>query len=692
MSAGSALLAEFSLEAARVRKPAELEALLRARLRWIFDLRAASLVVRGGGGGGGGSESVRCTDVTGGGARDASAHAALMALTEALGRGALREGKRRQQRVEGDDSLWVIAAPFEPHEDSECDGALALCVAPGPDTSALHAALTLVSALCASQLAWMHAHDGLAETNAKLARAVNELSTARDEEARASRERQRHFAMAAHELRAPLHGLLGAAELLDHARDEKARGAHAATVLRAGRTLAGLVDDVLELSRTGQATMELAAAPFDLRALVDEVQELFAPEASRKNIALRSGFGADAHTWRLGDAARLRQVVVNLVANALKFTAKGEVAVLVDGVTLANEPAVRLRVCDTGIGIAEESCARVFEPFAQADASIKARFGGTGLGLAICKQLCTHMGGTLSVRSRVGEGSTFTVTLPLPEASAPAPAGRSTPAQGVPPPSEARSVLVLDDDAGARDITAMLLQSLGHRVRTAEDSRLALAVLRDEPHIDVVFIDLHLSGHSPGARDGYDFAKEVRAWCEGRGRGTPKLFALTGAAGELLRAGQGPFDRVLSKPASRAAIASALRGVGPVEQGANTAPAGASTRLSELRRLCGGEQRFHQLVELHVRRARELLDALYAAADAGDAARVSFLAHRLAGSVGMMDGRSLELRLRALENAAAGGALPEPTALREGLARELAGHVSELRAFEAEAPAVEGAR
>lgn len=689
MSAGSALLAEFSLEAARVRKPAELHALLRARLRWIFDLRAASLVVRGGDG-----ESLRCTDVTGGGGRDASAHAAVMALTEALGRRALREGKRQQQRVEGDDSLWVLAAPFEPHEESACDGALALCVASGPDASALHAALTLVSALCASQLAWMRAHDSLAETNAKLTRAVDELSTARDEEARASRERQRHFAMATHELRAPLHGLLGAAELLGHARDEKARDAHAATVLRAGRTLAGLVDDVLELSRTGQATMELAAAPFDLRALVDEVQELFTPEASRKNLVLRSGFSADAHTWRLGDSARLRQVVVNLVANALKFTAKGEVAVLVDGATLANEPAVRLRVCDTGIGIAEESRARVFEPFAQADASIKTRFGGTGLGLAICKQLCTHMGGTLSVHSRVGEGSTFTVTLPLPCASAPAPApvGRSTPAQGVPPPSEARAVLVLDDDAGARDITAMLLQSLGHRVRTAEDPKLALAVLRDEPHIDVVFIDLHLSGHSPGSRDGYDFANEVRAWCEDRRRGTPKLFALTGAAGELLRTGQGPFDRVLSKPASREALASALRGVAPVEQGANAAPAVASSRLSELRRLCGGEQRFHQLVELHVRRAREHLDALYAAAGAGDAARVSFLAHRLAGSVGTMDGRSLELRLRALENSAAGGALPEATALREGLERELAGHVSELRAFEAEAPAVEGAR
>jgi signal transduction histidine kinase len=237
------------------------------------------------------------------------------------------------------------------------------------------------------------------------------LRAARDAALAASRERSRFLASVSHELRTPLNAIIGYAELLAEEEGLGGEGREIAERLtRASMHLGGVINDFLDFSKIEAGGLALESRSLSPAGLVAEVLEMLAPTAQTKGIWLRCEARASAPKAVLGDPIRLRQVLVNLVSNAVKFTQLGGVAVIVD----ADGERLVFAVHDTGIGIAAESLERLFSPFAQADASISRRFGGTGLGLMISKMLVDAMGGQIEVRSTVGVGSTFVVSLPSP--------------------------------------------------------------------------------------------------------------------------------------------------------------------------------------------------------------------------------------------------------------------------------------
>jgi CheY-like chemotaxis protein len=317
-----------------------------------------------------------------------------------------------------------------------------------------------------------------------------------------------------------------------------------------------LIDDLLDFSKIEAGQLTLEARPFDPRRLVGEVAGLFATEAGAKGLNLCADVDPAVPAALVGDAGRLRQVLLNLVGNALKFTAQGEVGIRV---TLEEESAegalLRVEVRDTGIGIAPEMQVRLFEPFTQADASTTRRYGGTGLGLAIARRLVEAMGGQIGVESTPGQGSTFWLTLRLARSGvagdvivAPASLGPA----GVGPQGRRGRILVAEDNAINRLVAAGLLQSLGYTVETAEDGRQAMeAVERD--HYDLVLMDLHMP-----ELDGFAATAAIRERerAAGRGRHTP-IVALTAdaLAGDAEKSRAAGMDDHLSKPVTRERLA-----------------------------------------------------------------------------------------------------------------------------------------
>ena len=332
-----------------------------------------------------------------------------------------------------------------------------------------------------------------------------ELADARDHALAATHAKSAFLASMSHEIRTPMNAILGMADLLKETALSAEQQEYVDRFSRAGGKLLDLINDVLDISKVEAGQVQLESIPFNLFELVDQVGELVAVRAFGKKLELVSFVRPDVPTYVTGDPTRIRQVLVNLLGNAIKFTDRGEVALRVERRSDAGPDAIRFSVTDTGIGIPADKVPTIFESFTQVDSSTTRKYGGTGLGLCISKRLVELMGGHLGVDSTPGIGSTFAFELGLPVAAAPATAL-------VAPPAElgGRRILVVDDNDTNRVIVRAHLAFLGAEVIEAAEGTSALDVL-DDAHrggrsIDLVILDFHMPG-----MNGIELAQAIRA-------------------------------------------------------------------------------------------------------------------------------------------------------------------------------------
>ncbi len=336
--------------------------------------------------------------------------------------------------------------------------------------------------------------------------AVAEAHEARKRAEGASRAKSEFLARMSHEIRTPMNGVLGMAELLRHSTTLDARQRrYANTIHQSGSALLDIINDILDFSKIEAGKLELDRAAFCLRDIVEDAVDILAERAHSKGLELVCDIPAEFDTRVCGDGQRLRQVIINLISNAVKFTERGEVKIKVrhEGSGLLNS-TFRFEVTDTGIGIKPESCAAIFESFAQEDSSTTRQYGGTGLGLAICKQLVELMGGQIGVSSTPGTGSTFYFSIPLPADPTAARERRSTVL------NRAR-MLIVDDNQTNREILRHHLASWGVMVTEANSGQHAMQILDNalSGQFDVLILDAQMPDMQGAA-----LASQIRARAE----------------------------------------------------------------------------------------------------------------------------------------------------------------------------------
>ncbi len=373
------------------------------------------------------------------------------------------------------------------------------------------------------------------------------------EEAEAANQAKSDFlANISHEVRTPMTGIIGMAGLLAETDLSMKQREYCEIIRRSSESLLTVINEILDFSKAEAGKVELEVIDFDLRTAVEDVTGLFASQAADKEIELINFLRYDVPTSLRGDPGRLRQILSNLVSNALKFTTKGEVVVRVGVVEQTSAVAtLRFEVADTGIGIPRNSIENLFHPFTQADASTTRKYGGTGLGLAICKQFVSLMGGEIGVESDTGKGSTFWFTLPLLKQ-------RALERQSAKPRQNLAGLraLVVESNTTTCAVLEHYLDALGIKCECAGNGADALALLRREAEsgmpFEMVILDLKLL-----APAGMELARDMR---KDATIGSPKLLLLTsvGKRGDAKLAEQAGFDAYLTKPVSFACLSDSL--------------------------------------------------------------------------------------------------------------------------------------
>jgi two-component system, sensor histidine kinase len=310
-------------------------------------------------------------------------------------------------------------------------------------------------------------------------------------------------------------------------------------VSQSGEALIGILNDILDFSKIEAGALTLENAPFKPRDLARQCHDLFAPQAASRGLDFQVTVDPAIPQWVSGDSNRLRQILLNLLSNALKFTLQGAVRL-----ELRREPdgAISFTVSDTGIGIASEKMDSIFAAFTQAESSTTRRLGGTGLGLTISHRLATAMNGTIRATSSPGQGSTFTLEVNLPAAAAPLSPDAKEPAH----PADTRTtlrVLVVEDNAVNRQVAERLLANLGCEVTLANDGEQGIVAAAAGEPFDLILMDCHMPG-----TDGYEATRRIRA-LPGR-RGSVRIAALTAGAmpDDRQRCLAAGMDDFLTKP------------------------------------------------------------------------------------------------------------------------------------------------
>jgi len=404
----------------------------------------------------------------------------------------------------------------------------------------------------AARVTWLYgaAQDVTARKAAEGLRQQKEAAEA------ASRAKSDFLATMSHEMRTPLNGILGLIDLLADTALNPGQRADVTQLRECADALLAVINDVLDLSKIEAGRLVLEAVPFDVRDCVSLALRTLAPRAQQKGLELRWEPAPGLPAGVVGDPLRLRQVLLNLAANAIKFTPAGRVTVRAGATLAGRDCLLHFQVEDTGIGIAPAQQESIFQPFSQADSSTSRRYGGSGLGLTISRRLVTAMGGRLWVTSTLGQGSTFHCTVRLPTAAVPAAPARPTPAGR----RAALRILLVEDNPVNQRLAARLLEKEGHAVTVAGSGGAALDLLRREP-IDLVLMDVEMPD-----MDGCATTTAIRQEEHGSDRHVP-ILALTAHAlkGDRERCLAAGMDGYLAKPIQRAELFAALDQYAPRE-------------------------------------------------------------------------------------------------------------------------------
>lgn len=523
------------------------------------------------------------------------------------------------------------------------------------------------------------------------ARRANEeaLAAARDAAEAAGRARSEFLAVMSHEIRTPLNGILGVAGLLLDMTLGATERHYVRTIMESGNHLLQLINDILDITRLEAGRVDLEELEFDPRVVVRNAIEMLAPEASFKRLELRLDVADDVPSRVIGDSSRLRQVLLNLVGNGVKFTNTGGVHVAVTRVR--DEPGgVRLgfAIADTGIGIPAEAQGKLFTEFTQVDSSISRRFGGSGLGLAISRRLIERMGGKISIASELGRGSIFRFDLlvrtrPSPHSE---PVGasdttRATDAQAL--PARPLRILIAEDNATNRLVAMRMLERLGHQAIAVANGREAVEAVQSGDY-DAILMDVMMP-----EMDGLAATAAIRA-LPGAIAAVP-IIGLTANAlrtdeAACLAAGMNAFA---TKPISADRLAQAI---GRAMAGRGSEPvSGSGTRQSEppdfdasaLERLARdiGAQPTGEIARMFMEHADAHIAAIRGFAAGGQMAELAQKAHALATTARGVGLARVTLAACDLEAAASGGAVQDPHDRIDRLAVLLRDGLTALRSW-----------